>query len=294
MNLASMTGFSRVAGFSAPFRWSWEIKTVNAKGLDVRLRLPQGFDALEQPARAAIGAVLTRGTCYASLALTREGPTAFARINRELLAGLMADLAAVPRPEGVGPATLDGLLAARGVVEIVEHDEDEATLAAGRAALLAGLDAALRDLRAMRGQEGAALGVVLGEKLDRIAVLTEAANSCPARQPAAVLEKLRAALAQLNEAGRFDEARLYQEAVLLAAKADIREELDRLKTHVVAARKLLAEGGAIGRRLDFLAQEFSRESNTLCAKANDAALTAIGLELKVETEQLREQAQNIE
>lgn len=294
MNLASMTGFARVAGFSAPFRWAFEIKTVNAKGLDLRLRLPAGFDALEPAAREKIGAAIARGTCYANLTVTREGPTVFARVNREALAGLIADLGGFERPHGLGPATLDGLLAVRGMVEIVERDEDEATLLRAQAAILEGLDLALKNLRATRAEEGAALGVVIGEKLDRIAVLSAQADACPARQPAAVLEKLRAALAQLNEAGRFDDNRLYQEAVLLAAKADIREELDRLTTHVAAARKLLAEGGAIGRRLDFLAQEFSRESNTLCAKANDSALTAIGLELKVETEQLREQAQNIE
>lgn len=294
MSLASMTGFARVAGFSAPFRWAFEIKTVNAKGLDLRLRLPPGFDAMEPAAREKIGAAVTRGTCYANLTATREGPSVVARINRELLAGLIAELDQTPRPASLGPATLDGLLAARGVVEIIEREEDEATVAVAQAAMLAGLDAALGDLRRARREEGAALGAVIAQRLDRIAALTAQADACPARQPAAVLEKLRASLAQLNEAGRFDDNRLYQEAVLLAAKADIREELDRLAAHVAAARKLLAEGGAIGRRLDFLAQEFSRESNTLCAKANDAALTAIGLELKVETEQLREQAQNIE
>jgi len=294
MTIASMTGFAREAGFSAPYRWCWEIKTVNSKGLDLRLRLPPGFDALEKPARAAISAALARGTCYANLAATRETPAVTARVNRELLVHLMDSLADLPRPGPIGPLTLDGLLAVRGVVETVEMEEDEAERDKALAEIVGGLDATLRQLGAMRNDEGAALAKVLNQRLDRIAELVAAADACPARQPAAVREKLRAALAQIAEAGRFDDARLHQEAVLLAAKADIREELDRLVSHVAAARKLLAEGGAVGRRLDFLAQEFGRETNTLCAKSNDAALTAIGLELKVEVEQLREQAQNIE
>lgn len=294
MTLSSMTGFSRATGFSAPFRWAWELKTVNSKGLDLRLRLPPGFDALDAPVRSALSKTLARGACYANLAVTRESPSVSVRLNRDLLVHLMDTLAATPRPEGIGPATLDGLLAVRGVVEIAESEEDEAALAAGQADILAGLDAALAQLHAMRDGEGAALAAVLAQRLDRVETLTKAADESPARQPQAVRERLRQTVAQIADLGRLDEARLYQEAVLLAGKADIREELDRLYAHVAAARKLLTQGGAVGRRLDFLAQEFGRESNTLCAKSNDASLTAIGLELKVEVEQLREQAQNIE
>jgi uncharacterized protein (TIGR00255 family) len=294
MTLSSMTGFSRATGFSAPFRWAWEIKTVNSKGLDLRLRLPPGFDSLDAPVRAALAKTLSRGACYANLTVTRESPSVTARINRDLLVHLMETLAATPRPEGIGPATLDGLLAVRGVIEIAESEEDEAALALAQADILAGLDTALAQLQAMRDSEGAALAAVLTQRLDRIEALTQAADANPARQPRAVQERLRQTVAQIAEVGRLDEARLYQEAVLLAGKADIREELDRLYAHVSAARKLLSQGGAVGRRLDFLAQEFGRESNTLCAKSNDASLTALGLELKVEVEQLREQAQNIE
>jgi uncharacterized protein (TIGR00255 family) len=293
MTIASMTGFARQSGHAAPFRWAWEIKTVNSKGLDLRLRLPPGFDALDLPARAAIAKVVSRGACQVNLSIVRESVASAPRINRDLLAQLLELAATLPRPDNVGPATLDGLLALRGVIETGE-DEDEAALGGARAAILRGLEAALADLAAMRAAEGAALQQVFGARLDAIERLTRAADACPARKPDAVRERLRAAIQQLSELGRFDETRLHQEAILLAAKADIREELDRLISHVAAARKLLAGGGAIGRRLDFLAQEFGRESNTLCAKSNDPALTAIGLDLKVEVEQLREQAQNIE
>jgi uncharacterized protein (TIGR00255 family) len=283
MTISSMTGFAQGSGFSAPFHWRWELKTVNSKGLDLRLRLPPGFDALDIPARAAISKALSRGACHANLS-----------VNRELLANLMETLASLPRPENIGPLTLDGLLGLRGVVETGEAEEDEAALAAAQKRILAGLDAALLQLREMRRDEGESLSAFLTQRIDRIEVLAKAADASPARQPEAVKEKLRLAVAQISELGRFDETRLHQEAVLLAAKADIREELDRLYSHVGAARKLLAEGGAVGRRLDFLAQEFGRETNTLCAKSNDASLTSLGLELKVEVEQLREQAQNIE
>jgi uncharacterized protein (TIGR00255 family) len=294
MTVSSMTGFAREAGFSAPYRWSWEIKTVNSKGLDLRLRLPSGFDSLEKPVRAAISHRLSRGACYASLAVSRETSIVTARLNRVLLAELMDSLAGLDRPDHIAPPTLDGLLNVRGVIETVEVEEDEAEREAALESMLKGLEAALRQLGTMRAGEGATLASVLHQRLDRIADLARAADACPGRHPDAVREKLRAAIALIVEAGRLDEARLHQEAVLMAAKADIREELDRLHAHVAAARKLLAEGGAVGRRLDFLAQEFGRETNTLCAKSNDAALTAIGLELKVEVEQLREQAQNIE
>jgi uncharacterized protein (TIGR00255 family) len=294
MMISSMTGFAREAGYSAPFHWSWEIKTVNSKGLDLRLRLPPGFDSLDIAARAAISKVLARGACYASLSVMRESPTVTARINSELLNHLMTTIGAVSRPDSIGPATLDGLLGLRGVVETVEAEEDEGRLASAQADMLAGLDAALAQLEAMRREEGAALAGFVSQRLDRVESLARAADACPARQPQAIRERLRQTVAQLADSGRLDEARLYQEAVLLASKADIREELDRLFAHVAGARKLLAEGGAVGRRLDFLAQEFGRETNTLCSKSNDSSLTAIGLELKVEVEQLREQAQNIE
>ena len=289
-----MTGFARAAGGSGAWRWAWEIKSVNSKGLDVRLRLPPGFDSIESDARARLGKALARGAVQAGLQATREAAPPSVRVNEDMLSALLAALARAPRVEGVGPATMDGVLAIRGVVEIHEGGDDEAAMALARADALATLDEAIAALIEMRRIEGQALDAVLRQRLERIAELTDAAEANPERKPEAVRARLAEAVARLDETGRFDRDRLHQEAILLATKADVREELDRLKGHVGAARDLLDAGGPVGRRLDFLAQEFGREANTLCAKANHASLTAQGLELRAEIEQLREQVQNIE
>ncbi len=294
MMIASMTGFAGAAGNAGFCRWSWELKSVNAKGLDVRLRLAQGFDAIEPDARLRIAKTLARGTIYASLTAQRDAAAPEIRVNRDLLRQLIATLSDIELHGVVAPATLDGLLGVRGVVEIVEAAEAEADVFQARAAALGGLDAALEALVTMRRREGSALASVLGARLERIAKLTQAAETCPARKPEAVRARLEQSLAALAGHAGLDSNRLHQEALMLAAKADIREELDRLEAHAAAARDLLAAGGAVGRRLDFLAQELAREANTLCAKSNDASLTALGLELRVEIEQFREQIQNIE
>ena len=296
MTLASMTGFARAAGAQAPYRWVWEVKTVNAKGLDLRLRLPAGFDAIEAAARAKLSAALARGTCYATLNVQRDAAPAAVRINRELLASLIGALQSVPLdPHKIRPASIDGLLGVRGVVEVAEAGEDEAALALAQESALRGLDSALAGLVAMRQGEGAALHGVLNLRLTEITRLTAAADAAPARAPEAIRARLAQTIALLaGGVSPLDPQRLHQEAILLAAKADIREELDRLHAHVNATQALLRSGGPVGRRLDFLAQEFSREANTLCAKANDASLTAIGLDLKTQVEQLREQVQNVE
>ena len=292
--IRSMTGFAQSGGVSGITRWSWDLKSVNAKGLDLRLRLPLGFDALEIEARRRIGARLSRGTCQASLGVSRVAAAAPIRINEDLLARLVSTLAAIALPPTIGPATLDGLLALRGVIETDERGPDEAETSAIQAACNKGLDAALDALVAMREGEGAALKTFLDERLSTIARLTARADAAPQRQPEAVREKLAQSIVLLCARPGLDPDRLHQEALLLAAKADVREELDRLATHVAASRTLIAAGGAVGRRLDFLAQELGREASTFCAKSNDAALTSIGLELRVEIEQLREQIQNIE
>ncbi len=295
MAVSSMTGFARAAGSSGAWRWAFEVKTVNAKGLDLRLRMPPPFDRVESEARARLAKALARGTCFATLIAQREGASSAARINEAALASVAAATRAAAEAEGLAPPTMDGLLGVRGVVEVSEAEDGEAAIATACAGVLAGLDEALASLGEVRRVEGEALAAVLRERLDAIERLTLSADANPARRPEAVRARLAESIAMLMEAGRgFDENRLHQEAILLAAKADIREELDRLKTHVAAARALLDEGGAIGRRLDFLAQEFGREANTLCAKANDVTLTAQGLELRAQIEQFREQAQNIE
>jgi uncharacterized protein (TIGR00255 family) len=261
----------------------------------LRLRTPAGFDAVEVKARAAIGARVARGACSAGLSAKRTDAAGTFRIDRAALDRLLNALDDVPLHANLRPASLDGLLSVRGVVEVVEPEDDETQRAALETQILASLDDALEALVVSRRAEGAALAAVLIRRLDRIAALTAQADALPARQPEAVRARLKQQIALLVEnADAFDPQRLHQEAVLLAVRADIREELDRLSAHVASARALLSSGGPIGRRLDFLAQEFSRETNTLCAKSNDSALTAIGLDVKIEVEQWREQVQNIE
>lgn len=289
-----MTGASQRGGEAGGARWTWEVRAVNAKGLDVRLRLPQGFDALEIEARRRVSARLTRGTCHATLTVAREAVAPRLRIDEDRLAALVAAVAAIPRPPSIAPASLDGLLALRGIVELSEQGTDPAAQDALAGACLDGLDAALGELVLMREREGASLAAVLGARLDAIAALVRDADASPLRRPEAVRERLAASIAALVGQPGLDPDRLHQEAVLIAARADVREELDRLAAHVAAARELLAAGGPVGRRLDFLAQEFGREASTYCAKVNAAALTAIGLELRIEIEQFREQVQNIE
>ena len=294
MTIQSMTGFGRSSGRSGAWTWAWEIRTVNSKGLDLRLRLPPGFDAVDIEARAAISDALTRGACHANLSATREGAAAEIRINRVALDQLITQLADVPLNANVRPASLDGLLSLRGMVESGETEDDEASRAALAKDVLAGLKVALDAVCAMRRSEGASIGAVLSARTARIAELSAQAEATPGRGPDAVKARIARQIEALGQTQGLDPARLHQEAVLLASRADIREELDRLHTHAKAVADLLHKGGAIGRRLDFLAQELGRESNTLCAKSNDSALTAIGLELKVEVEQFREQVQNIE
>jgi uncharacterized protein (TIGR00255 family) len=295
MSLASMTGFARAHDSLGPWRYVWEIKTVNSKGLDLRLRAPPNFDAVEVKARALISGRIARGSCFANLIARRGDALVETRINRAALDRLLKALDDVPLHASLRPASLDGLLAVRGIVEVIEPEDDEEQRNALDARVLATLSDALDALTASRKAEGAAIGAVLTARLARIEELTAQAEALPARSAEAVRARLAGQIEALLETGHcFDPQRLHQEAVLLAVKADIREELDRLKAHVASARALVEKGGPIGRRLDFLAQELSRETNTLCAKSNDGALTAIGLELKIEVEQWREQVQNIE
>lgn len=288
--IASMTGFARIAGATGSVHWAWEVRSVNGRSLEVRVRVPAGQDGPGEAARAALQKALSRGQCQLTLTLTKPESAARVRINESLLASLAQAVARVPVPEGVAPATMDGLLGLRGVVEVEDETADTAALTRD---LTEGAARLVADLVAARRAEGRQLEQVVTAQVDRIAALTQAAEENPARQPEAVRARLEAAIAALGSSG-LDPDRLHQEAMLLAGKADVREELDRLRAHVASARELLAAGGAIGRRLDFLAQEFGREANTLCAKANDISLSRIGLDLKAVVEQFREQVQNIE
>jgi uncharacterized protein (TIGR00255 family) len=245
--------------------------------------------------RASAAKRITRGNVTINLSIQREGAAPQVRVNEEVLAAVIATAGELAKRIEAQPPTLDGILGIKGVMEIVETEESEAERDAANAALLQGFEAALDDLVAMRGREGSVIGGVLSDRVSEIEKLTRAAEASPSRS----LEAIRARLAEqvkelLAASSTLDPERLHQEAALLAAKADVREELDRLHAHIGAARALLKNGGSVGRKLDFLAQEFNREANTLCSKSNDVSLTGIGLELKTAVDQLREQVQNIE
>jgi uncharacterized protein (TIGR00255 family) len=292
-----MTGFARAEGRHGPLAFAWELKSVNGKGLDLRFRLPAGFDALEAPLRAAVSQRFKRGNVSASLNIDRATTAAPLRVNRAALAEILAAMRELGASVDAAPPRLDGLLGLRGVLESTEEAavEDEATRAARNEAVLAAWEEALDALARMREAEGRRLETVLHERLDEIGSLVRAAEASAATQPEAIRARLKTLVATLLEASSsLPEERLAQEAALLVARADVREELDRLAAHIAAAHALLAEGSNIGRRFDFLCQEFNREANTLCSKSADMELTRIGLALKASIEQLREQVQNIE
>jgi uncharacterized protein (TIGR00255 family) len=295
MVLSSMTGFARNQGVSGAYIWIWELKSVNGKGFDFRLRLPAGWDAVEIPVRNRAAEVLVRGTIYGTLTVTREGVAPVVRVNEPVLAAVLATMNGLATRLQAAPPRLDGILALKGVIEVVDDDERVDERRAAEATVVAGFAQTVQDLAAMRRREGIALGQILNRRLSEMNGLAGRADAAPGRQPEAIRARLAEQVAALLAASeRFDADRLHQEAILLASKADIREELDRLASHVAQAQRLLDEGGAIGRRLDFLAQELNREANTVCSKSNDVELTNIGLELKTVVEQFREQVQNLE
>ncbi|MDB5515042.1 MAG: hypothetical protein JWQ17_1800 [Tardiphaga sp.] len=295
MALSSMTGFARSHGTSGPYAFEWELKSVNAKGFDLRMRLPPGWDELEPLTRKRAAEVLSRGTVYANLTVKRANALSTVRVNEDVLASIVkiaGELAG--RIDAVAPS-IDGLLAIKGVIEVVEPDSDEAEDTAAKAAAAAAFEQALEHLIEMRKREGVTLGQILSQRMDEIESLMKKAEAAPGRKPEAIKARLAEQIAALLEASdRFDSDRLSQEAVMIAAKADIREELDRIASHISQAREMIRKGGAIGRRLDFLAQEFNREVNTCCSKSNDLELTNTGLEMKNVVEQFREQVQNLE
>jgi uncharacterized protein (TIGR00255 family) len=291
-----MTGFARAEGRDGDLAWVWELKSVNGKSLDLRFRLPPGFDHLEPLLRAGAGTVVKRGSLTATLTLTRDpGAGSGFRINREALDAVITVVNELQHVVEAAPPRLDGLLGLRGIIENGAEADDPEIREHRDQALLASWDQVLQSLVATRLAEGERLGASLTERLGEIARLTREAENSAAAQPAAIKLRLKQLVeALLETAPALPEERLAQEAALLVSRADVREELDRLKAHLAAAHDLLKEGKAIGRRFDFLCQEFNREANTLCAKSADVGLTRIGLALKAAIEQLREQVQNIE
>ncbi|MGU3574843.1 YicC/YloC family endoribonuclease [Brucellaceae bacterium C25G] len=299
MTLQSMTGFAR---YSATHQqgelvtnFTWEVRSVNGKGLDVRLRLPQGFEAIEHTIRAIIAKSFTRGNMQVSLNVDNGAERHEVTINHELVDKLMRASQELQNRFGAAPLTLDGLFSLRGILDQPPEAVSEEDQAALKASVLDGLYALLQQLKETRALEGQALRRIFEKHIDEIASLTEKARHDPARSVEAIKMRLAAQVSLLLDASQvLDKDKLHAEAAYLATKADIQEELDRLDTHVTSARKLLKDGGAIGRKLDFLSQEFNREANTLCAKSNAATITAIGLELKAAVDQFREQIQNLE
>ena len=295
MGLQSMTGFARAAGEHDGSAMSRELRSVNGKGLEARLRLPPGHERLEPQARQAVQRAFSRGNIQASFSVSTGGRLVQPVVNEAFLLDLAGLAKRLQEQFGLAPASADGLLALRGVLEVPEARQDEDERAAFDAAALRLLAEGLAGLAAARETEGVALRALLSGHVDEIEALTLAAEADASRDPQAIRARLADQVRLLLEGQPgLDEARLHAEAALLATRADIREEIDRLKTHVASARALLAEGGPVGRRLDFLAQEFNRESNTLCSKSNAAAITAIGLKLKAVVDQFREQVQNLE
>jgi uncharacterized protein (TIGR00255 family) len=288
-----MTGFARAEGAAAGISWTWEMKSVNGKSLDLRLRLAPGFDALEPQVRAMLAQRFRRGNVSVSLAVNRTAAVAV-RINREALAQFVALIKELASEIEAAPPRLDGLLALRGVVETVE-DEDDGVAEDRRLAVLDSCVTALDRLAAARADEGTRLTVLLRDQIEEMARLVEAAQRSAAAQPAAIRERLQTMLAGLADlVPGMSEERVAQEIALLVGRSDVREEIERLHAHLEQASDLLDEGGAVGRRLDFLCQELNREANTLCSKSADIELTRIGLALKAAVEQFREQVQNIE
>lgn len=291
--LASMTGYARAEGLDEGAAWLWEVKSVNGRGLEVRCRLGGGLDRLEPMVRERVSDALARGSVSVSLRLLRDTAQRSVIVHQDLVRRVFEAAADVAGEAG-GRPSLDAVLGIPGVVEVREAEEDEAARDRLDSALLDGLERSLVDLAAARREEGIRIQAVLDAHLDEIAALVVGAASVAAAQPRALLAKLTERLAELQAAAGVPEERLAQEVALLATKADVREELDRLESHVAAARALLREGGAVGRRLDFLAQELSREANTLGSKSADIELTRLSLALKAVIDRVREQAQNVE
>jgi uncharacterized protein (TIGR00255 family) len=293
--LNSMTGFARSSGVWSGETWAWELKSVNGKALDMRFRLPAGSEAIEASARTLISQHIRRGNLQVNLTISGTAAPPSPQVNRALLDQLSALASDMRARLGGGAVDVEQLMHVRGVLEFPETSLSEADAKRREQALLDGLGKAVDGLVESRATEGRKLKQVLDEQLQRIQMLATAAKDSPVRSVELQRKRLGDMVAKLMDAnGALDPLRLHQEAALLHAKADVQEELDRLFAHIELARSLLASGDAVGRKLDFLMQEFNREANTLCSKSPDASLTAIGLDLKTVIDQMREQVQNIE
>jgi uncharacterized protein (TIGR00255 family) len=295
MTIKSMTGFARADGSVGPVGWHWELRSVNGRGLDIRLRVPPGFEALESRIREAVARRVNRGSLTVNLSVKRAHGQTELRVNEIALKQVLAAAERLRSAALVGAPSAEALLNVRGVLEVVEPEESEAETVQRSEAMLASLSEALDGMVRARTDEGRHLEAIVVRQLADIERLVAIVEGAPSRTPAAIRQRLKEQVGRLMETGAtLDETRLYQEAALLAARADVEEELKRLTAHVAAARGLLGSTEPAGRRLDFLAQEFNREANTLCSKAADSEITRSGLDLKAVIDQMREQVQNIE
>ncbi|MBN9352865.1 MAG: YicC family protein [Hyphomicrobium denitrificans] len=296
MTISSMTGFARADGSTDGLSWIWESRSVNGRGLDVRLRLPPGYEALEIPARDAVAKRFARGSISLSLSIEKQQTNGAIRLNEQVLADVIKAADRVSTLSGATKPDAAQLLMIKGVLETSDQaTEDAAARASREKTILQSLEAALDKLGDARRAEGARLGGVIHDQISQIEQLAATVRASPSRAPEAVMTRLKDAIARLvDTTAALDDQRLHQEAVLIATRADVEEELQRLSAHVAAARDILAERGSVGRKLDFLAQEFNREANTLCSKANAVDITRLGLQLKTVIDQFREQVQNVE
>lgn len=295
MAVSSMTGFARVEGAGEEAAWYWELRSVNGKGFDLRLRLPQGLEALEPKLRALATARFTRGTVHAALTITRQQGPVEVRLNEAVLRQVVKAAERACEITGGGMPDTASLLGLRGVLEIADMEAGSAVAEKEGDELIADFGRAVDELLEARRGEGERLKDIVLDQVDEIERLTAQVEGSPARSVEAIRARIGEQVARLhNGEQKLDVDRLHQEAVIIATRADVEEELKRLRAHVAAGRELLKSGGAIGRKLDFLAQEFQREANTLCSKSNDVAITDAGLQMKVKIDQLREQVQNLE
>jgi len=296
MTISSMTGFARADGSTDGLNWIWEVRSVNGRGLDVRLRLPPGYEALEIPARDAVAKRFARGSISLTLSIEKQQTNGAIRLNEQVLADVIKAADRVSTLSGATKPDAAQLLMIKGVLETSDQvTEDSNARASREKTILQSLEVALDKLGEARRAEGARLGGVVHDQISQIDQLAATVRASPSRAPDAIMNRLKDAIARLvDTTAALDDQRLHQEAVLIATRADVEEELQRLAAHVAAARDILAERGSVGRKLDFLAQEFNREANTLCSKANAVDITRLGLQLKTVIDQFREQVQNVE
>ena len=295
MTIVSMTGFAEASGSHDGLRWRWETKSVNGRGLDLRLRMPPGYDTLEQPIRMLAAERFRRGNFQLNLTVEMQEPMRGLKIDPAALASAVKLAREIADETGLAPARVDGLLALKGVVVQEEAGTLDPVARAHRdAEILKSLALAFGSLSKARGTEGAKLAQLLQAQVNEITRLVGEAEKLAAAQPEALRQRLQTQLDELLKGTSLSAERLAQEVAMMATRGDVREELDRLKAHVHDAQVLLKSGDAVGRKLDFLSQEFNREANTLCSKSSDIALTRVGLALKAVIDQFREQAQNVE